>query len=76
MAYECQNFQKGQVLTADCMNNIDTWLAYICGREIVSGEVNTSGELVFTLCNGSTLNIGNILTPLVNAIPTWTGGSY
>ena len=76
MSYERQNFKNGQVLTAECMNELDEWLAYICSREIVSGEVNTSGELVFDLCNGSTLNIGNIATPIVNSIPKWTGGSY
>lgn len=76
MAYERQTFQERQVLTAACMNRIDEWLAYICSREIVSGEVNTSGELVFTLCNGSTLNIGDIATPIVNSISKWSGGSY
>jgi hypothetical protein len=60
MAYERQTFRKGQTLTSDCMNRIDEWLAYICGREIVSGEVNADGELVFTTCNGSTLNVGKI----------------
>lgn len=76
MPYECQNFKSGQVLTAECMNKIDTSLAHICAREIMSGEVNTSGELVFTMCDGSTLNIGNIATPIVNSISKWTGGSY
>lgn len=60
MAYECQTFKKGQVLTHERMNKIDEWLAYICGREIVSGEVNTNGELVLTTCNGSTINVGKI----------------
>lgn len=76
MPYECQNFKSGQVLTAECMNKIDEWLAHICSREIMSGEVNASGELVFTLCDGSKLNIGNIATPIANAIPKWSGGSY
>ena len=60
MAYECQTFKKGQILTHECMNKIDEWLAYICGREIVSGEVNADGELVFTTCDGSTLSVGKI----------------
>lgn len=63
MAYERQTFQKGQILTHECMNKIDEWLCYICGREIVSGMVNESGELIFTLCNGSTLNVGNVTAP-------------
>lgn len=76
MAYERQTFKPKQVLTADCMNRIDEWLAYICSREIISGEVNADGELVFTLCNGSTLNIGDIATPIVNVLPKWTGGDF
>lgn len=60
MPYECQTFKKGQVLTHECMNKIDEWLAYICGREIVSGEVKADGELVFTTCDGSTLSVGKI----------------
>ena len=60
MAYERQIFRKGQTLTSDCMNRIDEWLAYICGREIVSGELNADGELVFTTCNGEKLNVGKI----------------
>ena len=62
MAYECQTFKQGQVLTHECMNKIDEWLAYICGREIVSGEVNADGELFFTMCDGSTLNVGVIVS--------------
>lgn len=63
MAYECQTFKKGQVLTHECMNKIDEWLAYICGREIVSGEVNADGELVLTTCDGTTLNVGKVVSP-------------
>ena len=58
MAYECQKFKQGQILTHECMNKIDEWLAYICSKEIVSGEVNADGELVFTLCDGSTMSVG------------------
>lgn len=76
MAYVRQVFKPRQVLTHACMNKIDEWLAHICGKEIMSGEVNENGELVFTLCNGSTLNIGDIATPIANAIPKWTGGTY
>ncbi len=61
MAYECQNFVKGQILTAECMNKIDTWLAHICGREITSGTINENGELVLTFCNGETMNIGTVI---------------
>ena len=60
MAYECQKFKQGQILTHECMNKIDEWLAYICSKEIVSGEVNADGELVFTLCDGSTMSVGKI----------------
>lgn len=69
MAYERQTFRKGQTLTSDCMNRIDEWLAYICGREIVSAEVNADGELIFTMCNGSTLNAGNVVNQIINALP-------
>lgn len=58
MAYERQTFESGQVLTAQCMNKIDEWLAYICAKEITAAEINDKGELVFTLCNGSTLSVG------------------
>lgn len=60
MAYECQNFKNGQVLTAECLNKIDEWLGYICGKEIVSGEVNGNGELILTLCNGDKMNVGEV----------------
>ena len=76
MAYERQIFKPKQVLHHTHMNKIDEWLCYICGKEIESGKVNEKGELVFSLCNGSTLNIGDIATPIANAIPKWTGGTY
>lgn len=76
MGYIRQIFKKRQVLTSPAMNSIDEWLAYICGKEILSGSVNDSGELIFNLKDGSTLNIGNIATPIINGIPKWTGGTY
>jgi hypothetical protein len=44
------------------MNKIDKWLAHICAKEIVSGEINADGELVFTTCDGSTLSVGKVTT--------------
>lgn len=58
MAYECQNFKNGQKLTAECMNKIDEWLAYICGKELTSAVINGNGELIFNFCNGETFNLG------------------
>lgn len=58
MAYECQNFKPGQILTAGCMNNIDEWLEYICGKEITKVSTNELGQLEITFCNGEVLNCG------------------
>lgn len=58
MAYECQNFKPGQILTAGCMNNIDEWLEYICGKEIIKVSTNELGQLEITFCNGEVLNCG------------------
>ncbi len=58
MAYECQNFKPGQILTAGRMNKIDEWLEYICGRELTAVGTNANGELEFTFCNGTKLNCG------------------
>lgn len=58
MPYECQNFKPGQILTAGCMNKIDEWLEYICGRELTAVGTNANGELEFTFCNGTKLNCG------------------
>lgn len=60
MAYERQFFTKGQVLTAEEMNEMDYWLAHICGREITAAETNSRGELVFIFRDGGTLNIGSV----------------
>lgn len=60
MAYERQFFTKGQVLTAEEMNELDAWLAHICGREITAAETNSRGELVFTFRDGGTLNVGEV----------------
>jgi hypothetical protein len=60
MPYERQNFKPKQTLTAACMNKIDEWLCHICGKEVVSGEVTPNGELVFTRCDKSTLNVGKV----------------
>ena len=59
MTYQCQNFKPGQILTAECLNKIDQWLEYICGREITAVAV-IDGELVFTFCNGNTFNAGKV----------------
>ena len=32
MAYECQGFVNGQVLTAECLNKMDEALADVCGK--------------------------------------------
>lgn len=69
MAYECQNFKNGQILTAECLNKIDEWLNYICGKEVVSGEVTENGELVLTLCNGEKMNIGEISSINISGQP-------
>lgn len=61
MVYERQFFTKGQVLTAEEMNEIDYWLAHICGREITAAETNSRGELVFIFRDGGTLNIGSVV---------------
>ena len=58
MAYQCQNFKPGQILTAGCMNNIDEWLEYICGKEIREVTTNELGQLEITFCNGEVLNCG------------------
>lgn len=60
MAYERQFFTKGQVLTAEEMNELDASLAHICGREITAAETNSRGELVFIFRDGETLNIGSV----------------
>lgn len=67
MAYECQNFKNGQILTAECMNKIDEWLSYICGREITAAHVE-NGELIFTFCGGDTMNVGNVKGDTGNGI--------
>lgn len=58
MAYKCQDFKPGQILTAQCMNNMDEWLEYICGKEILSVTTNELGQLEITFCNGEVLNCG------------------
>lgn len=60
MAYTCQNFQKGQKLTAECMNRIDEWLEYICGKEIQSGAIDIDGNFIVTCCDGTKVNLGPI----------------
>lgn len=60
MAYECQNFRNGQILTAECLNKIDEWLQYICGKEVVSAEINENHELIITFCNGDEINVGEV----------------
>lgn len=60
MAYECQNFKDGQILTAACLNKIDEWLQYICGKEVVSAEINDNHELIITFCNGDEINVGEV----------------
>lgn len=53
MAYECQNFKNGQVLTAECLNRIDKALEEICKKEIASVDVNDEKELVFKFHDGT-----------------------
>jgi hypothetical protein len=60
MAYQRQYFKKGQVLRTEQMNQLDEWLAHICGKEIVSGEVNATGELELTCKNGEKICLGDI----------------
>lgn len=62
MAYECQNFKNGQILTADCLNKMDEWLQYICGREVVSVVINEKNELLIMFCNGDVINAGKVGT--------------
>lgn len=71
MAYECQNFKPGQILTAECLNKLDTWLAHICGKEIMSVEVNDEGKLTFTFCDGETLTV-DIVDAIKASIKTET----
>ena len=67
MAYECQNFKPGQILTAGCMNKIDEWLEYICGKELTAVGTNANGELEFTFCNGTKLNCGVVGVTVTSA---------
>lgn len=60
MTYQRQYFKKGQVLRTEQMNQLDEWLAHICGKEIVSGEVNATGELELTCKNGEKICLGDI----------------
>lgn len=60
MFYKRQHFTKGQVLTAEQMNKVDKWLAHICGKELVSGEVNSDGELELMFKDGETISLGAV----------------
>ena len=75
MIYKRQHFKKGQRLTAESMNQVDKWLAHICGKEIVAGEVNAKGELELTCKDGETICLGTVgsvnpeeVTTLIEAI--------
>lgn len=60
MAYQCQNFKDGQVLTAECLNKIERALEGVCKKEIQAISVNAQNEIIVTFADGSTMNCGKV----------------
>lgn len=60
MAYQCQNFKDGQVLTAECLNKIEKALEGVCKKEIQAINVNAQNEIIVTFADGSTMNCGKV----------------
>lgn len=60
MAYQCQNFKDGQVLTAECLNKIERALEGVCKKEIQAINVNAQNEIIVTFADGSTMNCGKV----------------
>lgn len=55
MAYQCQNFKDGQVLTAACLNKIDEALEMVCKKEIKDIYTTEQDEMVFVFADGSSI---------------------
>lgn len=72
MAYECQNFKNGQILTAECLNKMEKGIEDACNA--ANGLASTEKSLILTLFRNAAYTAPNMADTLAQLEELWSGG--
>ena len=72
MAYECQNFKNGQILTAECLNKMEKGIEEACNA--ANGLASTEKTLILTLFRNAAYTAPNMADTLAQLEELWSGG--